>query len=184
MFHLCKLHLANVAVNCRRPLLNSVMFDVWYIDTFMNHFSSRLCQRYRISVIYKWLLISAAIHPLFLEISTTKTCGSFSKATRSKPNNSYLRIMGSLWQKEGLHGVMVFTANVKFWPFYDKRLTSFHELYQNIVFAGYYQVTSLLIRWVSLETNLFIAYENDKQFVRPQKFATNSFHSCGNFCTT
>ena len=28
VFQLCKLHLANVAVNCRRPLLNSVMLNV------------------------------------------------------------------------------------------------------------------------------------------------------------
>ena len=34
------------------------------------------------------------------------------------------------------------------------------------------------------EMNLFMAYENDKQFVRSQSFTTNSFHSGGNFGTT
>lgn len=50
MFHLCKLHLANVAVNCRRPLLSSVMFNVWIINV-----SRRLCQRHRISMISDFL---------------------------------------------------------------------------------------------------------------------------------
>ena len=35
---------------------------------------------------------------------------SFSKGTRSQPNKSHLRIMGSAQQKEGLNGVMAFTA--------------------------------------------------------------------------
>ena len=36
---------------------------------------------------------------------------SFSKVTRSQPNKSHLRIMGSVQQKKGLNGVMAFTAN-------------------------------------------------------------------------
>ena len=48
VFHLCKLHLANFAVNCRRHY--SIRFNVWYVNTFMNHFSNRLCQHHRTSM--------------------------------------------------------------------------------------------------------------------------------------
>ena len=37
---------------------------------------------------------------------------------------------------------------------------------------------------MSLKTNIFLADDNDEQFVTPQSFTTNSFHSGGNSCTT
>ena len=60
---------------------------------------------------------------------------------------------------------------------------------ENIVVARHYRVTSLLIRWMSLKTNLSLADENDEQAVGPQRFdelrlCDEFISSGGDFCTT
>ena len=53
-------------------------------------------------------------------------------------------------------------------------------IFENIVLAVYYQAMTLLIKPMSLETNLFIADEDDWEDVKPLRFnevALKQIHS-------
>ena len=162
-FHFCKLRLANVTVNYRRPLLNTLMFNVWYIHTFMNHFSIRLCQRYRISIISD----SLARHVYILDISTTKLASAIPFSNLNWVNKhqfitkklhtltSEVTYFRRTWWRIFYRGLKIFPKKVVLrWFFSCDGMSIDIQYYPSEIFAVKKPWFSLF--WNSFETQLMI----------------------------